>query len=209
MRDNLDSTRHLFVAAVFIVGLWLLTGCVNPIPMQQQSGASMAASEALAAKNALEIEQTIQGQPTPPVPITVSGASNNVDVVVNPQGSDTFKKETNVNSQSDQESKSEIEQSWYKSSKLPWSIALGIAVVSLTGLFFLLKNVIKSSAAVRSIAKGGDQLASGVIDAVRAKATAALSKGDKDQAFEMQNLVADLQKARGKFKSDANGFGKH
>lgn len=189
---------RLLLGAVFLVILAsCLAGCLAAPGMQQQSGAAMRAAEALAAKNALEIEQTIDGQ-TPPMPITVTGTNNVVKVDMNPAA---FRKKTSVNSATDQSSMSEIEQEWYQSSKLPW----GLSILCFAVGAWLIKMLLKSSQAGRLIARSADEVLSVGIKSVRRLASNATARTDPEGARQLQELVEQMTTDRGKLKVKSNG----
>jgi len=194
-----EDLKHFFVAAVFLVMASCLTGCMGVPGMQQQSGASMKAAEALAAKNALEIEQTIEGM-TPPMPINVTGTNNIVKVNIDPNA---FKKKTSVNSSTDQSSSSEIEQEWYQSSKLSWSV-VGVLLLIIG---FGVRAFLRSSATGRLIAKGADTFASTGIKALRRLSANSTARQDVEGARQLNEVIEQLQVDRGKMKVEANGHG--
>ena len=187
----------------FACGMILfLSAC---LPMEKTKESSLRTSENLGSQNAVLVERTVQGERTPTTPnLTISGASNRVDVTVNPSPTQ-YKEFTKVNSSADQSATSLLSEKSRFSVSLPWGIALCAIALGITGITFAIRYALKSarasSVAVDQAFRTADDFAAEGIRHLRTKMNDASLTGKSAEAAAHAQSLAELESQRGKLKA--------
>ena len=157
-------------SAIFLIlAIVILAGCMNPIPMQRTESSTVKTADSLASQNAVLVERTIHGEKTPALPpLTVSGASNTVEITYHPNPN-PYTEKTSVDSNSDQSASASSDQSWTSTQKLPLGIALTGIGIGLFSILYAFKSIRRSSATAGAAFDAGDDFAANFIQRARQK----------------------------------------
>lgn len=185
--------------------LLCLTACV---PFEKTQESSLKTSENLGSQNAVMVQRVVEGEKTQGVPnLTVSGASNRVDISVNPARS-PYRESTSIDSDSKQKATSDSDWKFSESVSLPWGIALIAMALGITGVTFAIRYALKSarssSVAVDQAFRTADDFAAEGIRQLRTKMNDAMLAGKQAEAAAHAQSLAELESQRGKLKAKKN-----
>jgi len=191
---------------LFTFGVLIFTAC-SLLPTNRTQESSLKTSENLGSQNAVLVKHTVEGEKAPTVPnLTVSGASNQVEITVNPaRDAALYRAITEVDSTSDQSATSKLSERSKFSMSLPWGIALCATALGILGVTFALKYAIKtaraSSVAVDQAFQTGDNFLGEFIRQTRTKMNDAMLAGKQAEAAAHAQSLAEIESQRGKLKA--------
>jgi hypothetical protein len=185
------------------VALATLSGCAL-FPMEKSKESSLKTTENLGVQNSMALSRAIEGEKTPSMPnLSVSGASNKVEITVNPGTG--YKETTGIDSDSKQKASSDSSLFSSMSVSLPWGIALLAIAAGIAALTFAVRYAIKSarasSVAVDQAFRTGDEFAAEMIRQARTKMNDAMAAGKLADATAHATSLAELESYRGKLKA--------
>lgn len=186
----------------FTLGVLLLAAC---LPMEKTKESSLKTSENLGSQNAVMVQRVVEGEKIPAMPnLTVSGASNQVEITVNP-GRVPYRESTSIDSSSDQTATSTSSLWTSLKANLPWGIALLAIALGIAALTFAVRYAVtsarKSSVAVDQAFRTADDFAAEGIRQLRTKMNDAMLAGKPTEATAHAQSLAELESQRGKLKS--------
>lgn len=191
--------------SMFIV-LSLIAGC-SILPTKRSEESAVKTTDRLSSEQNLTVRRVIEGEkraePHPMPNVTVSGASNQVEIAINPSPSGTnshpFAETLEIGSSLGQTAASAEAATGRASVSIPLGVSLGLAAVGLTALVFAVRYAItsarKSSAAVDATLKAVD---SEIAARIRGRRTTVASTTDPAEMAWLNSEIADEESLRGR-----------
>lgn len=165
------------------LGLAILTGCGQLIPMKRSEQEGMKANQTIATEHELTVRRVVE-------PVIGNGLTWSNGALPMRQDLEIHDRAT-VAGQSHEEAKG-----WYKQTVPLWVSLIGLGVGILI-FFFAIKYARKSSPAVDAAWGAADNAVAGVIRNLRAKAVAST---DAEELARLNGHIAELEGDRGRMR---------